>query len=498
MMFTTRISPLQIDRLRIEAEYYDPEKLSRLSWLERWRGRSLPLDGLCEFITDGTHVTPTYVADGIRFLSSKNILDGYVDFDDTKFISREEHGSLGRAKCNPAVGDILLSKNGKIGTAAVYLAGHPPCSLFVSVALLKYSGTLDRDYVVAFLNSAGGWHQFTRSAKTGVITNLHLEEIREINVPEPSVDAQRYIGDKVRQAERLRERARRYEAEFREAVTVTTTSKSATSAKTSRVAAGELGRNLNPGAHTPERRAVRAAVRAAGGRTLEELADVESPTIDTYAADATYVGLAAIDSATCRLQPSTAAAEAVAGTARLLREGPAISRLRPYLNKVTYIPPTIAGGIGSTELLLIRPKPGVDGWFLYGVLKLDSSVRQLNPVATGSTHPRVDREDVLELLLPWTEDQAGLGAKLRTAQGCYVVSAALTSTATKLVERLIDGRITETDLVTAQKALEAGDRSSDRAILQGLRQSDAPDAKPLIPDLDGLYALIDEPDGEKD
>ncbi len=67
--------------------------------------------------------------------------------------------------------------------------------------------------------------------------------------------------------------------------------------------------------------------------------------------------------------------------------------------------------------------------------------------------------------------------------------------ATRLVEDLIEGRISESDIVTAQKALEAGDRGADRAILKSLRQSDAPDAKPLIPDLD---ALLDEPDGESD
>ena len=67
-----------------------------------------------------------------------------------------------------------------------------------------------------------------------------------------------------------------------------------------------------------------------------------------------------------------------------------------------------------------------------------------------------------------------------------------------LIEQLIDGRIAAADLVAVQKAIEAGGRTADRSILQGLRQSDAPEAKPLIPDLDGLYALLDKPDEEND
>jgi hypothetical protein len=65
-----------------------------------------------------------------------------------------------------------------------------------------------------------------------------------------------------------------------------------------------------------------------------------------------------------------------------------------------------------------------------------------------------------------------------------------------LVKRLIERRIPEADLVAAQKALEAGDRGADRAILQSLQQGNGPDVKPPIPDLDGLYGLLDEPDEE--
>jgi type I restriction enzyme S subunit len=361
---------------------------------------------------------------------------------------------------------------------------------------LVRKGVVDPHYLVASLSCP-----YAVMARTRLRTNLNVEflsaeDLLSLALPTPATLAQRYIGDKVRQAERLRERARRLEAEFRSAVTIAIPSPSSTAGKTSRAKAGELGRNLNPGAYTPDRRAVRAAIQGGGGRALDMLADVETPTTDSYLATAPYVGLDAIDSATCGLKSSTARAEAVAGTARLLRQGPALSRLRPYLNKVTYIPLSFAGGIGSTELLLILPKAGIDGWFLYGVLKLESTVRQLNPVATGSTHPRIDREDVLDLLVPWHDRHEALGRKLQTAQACYFASATLTATATTLVEHLIDGRITEADLVAAQKALDGSDRNADREILKALQRSDAPDAKPLIADVDALYTLLDEPEAQ--
>ena len=42
-------------------------------------------------LTDGTHRTPKYVEKGIPFLSVKNLSSGKMDFENTKFITLEEH-----------------------------------------------------------------------------------------------------------------------------------------------------------------------------------------------------------------------------------------------------------------------------------------------------------------------------------------------------------------------------------------------------------------------
>jgi type I restriction enzyme S subunit len=90
------------------------------------------------------------------------------------------------------------------------------------------------------------------------------------------------------------------------------------------------------------------------------------------------------------------------------------------------------------------------------------------------------------------EEEGALANRLLRARHADWYTRSLTLTAQTLVEHLIDGRLTEADLVAAQKGLEAGDRSGDREILKALRQSAAADAKPLIADVDALYALLDE------
>lgn len=495
-MFTSRTAPAMIDRMRLEAEYYDPAKLAALKWMERWTSRLTSLDTLCEYITDGTHVTPSYVETGIHFLSSTNIDPCSITFANTKFITQEAHVELGKAKCNPQAGDILLAKNGKIGTAAVYRSQHFPCSLFVSVALLRGVRRFDRDYVAVFLNSSAGWNQFARSSKTGVITNLHLEEIREAAVIDLAQEAQRYIGGKARQAELLRTKAGDIESQFTASLFERypeLTAREAGPKRCTRVPSTDLESRLIAGAYNPERVRIRKYLASKGGKEVRSIAALATPTSHTTHPTDPYIGLDCISPHTCFLTRTTIAEQDVSGSVRVLPEGPIISRLRPYLNKVAYVPSTYANSLGSTELLCVRPKDGVDGWFLYGVLKLAATVAQLNPISTGSTHPRVEREDILELMVPWVENHAAM-APLHRAQLYYFISDALVSAAKQLVEAVVDGGVDESTLSEAHLGLENRDATFDRNLLGRLTDKgiDRTDGRKLFNDLDILYDSLDE------
>ena len=72
-------------------------------------------------IKDGTHQTPTYTTDvenGYKFLSSKDVTTGKVDWSHLKYIPEELHREL-YARISPRRGDILLAKNGTTGIAAI-------------------------------------------------------------------------------------------------------------------------------------------------------------------------------------------------------------------------------------------------------------------------------------------------------------------------------------------------------------------------------------------
>src|SRR2546430_725137 len=95
------------------------------------------LGDLCTKITDGTHRTPQYVRDGVRFISIMNIRPFRpINWDSyTKFISQAENEEL-RRRCDPEFDDIVFPRIGTLGFAK-RIDFHEEVSLFVGLGLLK-------------------------------------------------------------------------------------------------------------------------------------------------------------------------------------------------------------------------------------------------------------------------------------------------------------------------------------------------------------------------
>jgi type I restriction enzyme S subunit len=143
-------------------------------------------------ITDGTHFTPTYMADGIAFISVKDIYSGKIHFDKCKYITQDEHNQLIK-RCYPEPLDVLITKSGTIGRIAVVKTDRP-FSLFVSVALIKQLREVwDSDYLAIALENYINHLDIQQDVKGGVIKNLHVEDIKEIMLPLPPLAEQRRI-----------------------------------------------------------------------------------------------------------------------------------------------------------------------------------------------------------------------------------------------------------------------------------------------------------------
>lgn len=149
----------------------------------------LTLSEVCMKITDGTHCTPSYIDVGVPFLRVKDIKSGQIDWSIVKRISTDEHHMLMK-RCHPEYGDVLYSKNGTIGIPKL-VDWHESFSIFVSLALLKPNrDIIEGGFIESFFRTPYALRQATWHSKTLTVTNLHLEEIREIQLPVPPINEQ--------------------------------------------------------------------------------------------------------------------------------------------------------------------------------------------------------------------------------------------------------------------------------------------------------------------
>jgi len=175
---------------------YPEYKDSGVGWMGgipiNWRVSKLKF--ITNKIVDGTHITPTYVDEGIPFLRVTDLQNKEIDLNSCKYISELEHEALTKRN-KPEKGDILLSKNGTIGITKV-VDWDFPFSFFVSICLIKFKfESIKPEYFGYFFQSNIVNVQIFESIKTTSVTNLHLDKINELLTFIPTISEQISIID---------------------------------------------------------------------------------------------------------------------------------------------------------------------------------------------------------------------------------------------------------------------------------------------------------------
>lgn len=162
------------------------------------------MNELCIKITDGEHIKPPVVKEGIPFLSAKDITNGFVDFSDTLYVS-EDFANKSRERCNPEFGDILvISRGATIGKVCMIMT-HIEFCLLGSVILLKYKDTINGNYLLYYLKTPS-----INSIMKGLCGALaqpaiYLKDIKKINIPVPPIPIQQQFASKIKAIEKQKE-----------------------------------------------------------------------------------------------------------------------------------------------------------------------------------------------------------------------------------------------------------------------------------------------------
>jgi type I restriction enzyme S subunit len=488
-------------------------------------------------VTKGT--TPTtvgfsYEKSGIRFVRSQNVLANVLG-GDFNYISNECNAALKRSQL--IRGDVLINLVGaSIGRCCVYSLDEG-ANTNQAVGRIRFNDSVDSHFVSTWLNCRFAQKLIAAEQSGLARDNFDLEQVRELMIPSVDLKVQKYIGDKVRQAERLRSLGCQRQS-FAVALLESLLHKIVTEDellrvlleenglashveeifrqiesrgwirdqekyRQSRVPYIEMTERLDAGYYRPDFLA-NAKELGSCGLTLEQIdAICEKCNCGATPVDVEYEPDGQGLVRTSDVRPNRFQEKTVMRTRRL-----GVDRNSPVAAVAGDVLFTMSGTIGyaatvpvtdevfsfSNTIARARVMPPNNPWFVAAFFNSHMGYKQSLRLTSGGIQGHVMPNPFKRLLVPVPNPriQNFIGDKIQLADTLSRVSERLVSSAKMLVESLIERKVTEDELKHAQTRLEQDDYSADRAILSRLFEGgwDAKETRPLFSDLDAYFETL--------
>ena len=146
-------------------------------------------------VADGPHFSPQYKETGVPLISTRNIVSGKLDFSTAKYIDRELYEEICK-RCKPKKWDVLYSKGGTTGIAAVNDTDIE-FNVWVHVAVLSLC-PLIYPYYLAFALNSPHCYQLSQLYTHGIGNHdLGLTRMIKITIPLPPLAEQKRIVAKL-------------------------------------------------------------------------------------------------------------------------------------------------------------------------------------------------------------------------------------------------------------------------------------------------------------
>ena len=152
-----------------------------------WEARAL--EDVCD-VRDGTHDSPRPKAKGVPLITSKNILNNQLNFEDISYISTDDALEINkRSKVHK--GDILMSMIGTLGNVA--LVTSEPNFCIKNVALIKPK-KVSPIFLYHWMVGDIFQHTLLDSLDGGIQKFISLGNLRKLNIKVPSSDEQKELA----------------------------------------------------------------------------------------------------------------------------------------------------------------------------------------------------------------------------------------------------------------------------------------------------------------
>lgn len=158
------------------------------------------LNNVCD-VRDGTHDTPEYHEEGYPLITSKNVVDGRIIFDNVNFISKEDFDNISK-RSRVDDGDIIMPMIGTIGKPTIVVKDRD--FAIKNVALIKFvPNTRVLNIFIQSIMASSSFDTYMKSRnKGGTQKFIALGDIRKLKVPVPPLSLQQEFAEKVEAIER--------------------------------------------------------------------------------------------------------------------------------------------------------------------------------------------------------------------------------------------------------------------------------------------------------
>ena len=163
-------------------------------------------------VRDGTHDSPKYHNQGFPLITSKNLKNHKLIFDDIKFISEMDYININK-RSKVDVGDVLFAMIGTIGNPVVI--ENEPNYAIKNVALFKVRNEQNSYFLKYFLDSKETIEKMMRDAKGTTQKFVGLGYLRSFPIPLPSIKEQQAIVQKL---DALRAETQKLEAVYQKKI----------------------------------------------------------------------------------------------------------------------------------------------------------------------------------------------------------------------------------------------------------------------------------------
>ena len=157
--------------------------------------QTVRLKDVCD-VRDGTHDSPKYVKNGYPLITSKNLKNGEIIFNDLKYITKYDYDKINE-RSKVEIGDVLFAMIGTIGNPVVIKS--TPNFAIKNVALFKKSDDFISSFLKYFLETTKVQKKLIIDAKGSTQKFVPLGYLRDFLILLPTLPEQEQIVAEIEQ-----------------------------------------------------------------------------------------------------------------------------------------------------------------------------------------------------------------------------------------------------------------------------------------------------------